>query len=470
VALTCVLLIPLDVYTLTYGTSIAPFMKHCYYSCFALLIFFAFVVIPFAYFFSEDVIDDNHWDEETCCSRTMRSIKYTSFSVIIVVVLILVGLLLEPGNDRVSSESDLMDWMNHLTDVHAGAPGARALLLVTAVLTGMGLSLCILYTGYGMAALPVSLIRGGRDLRRQRVRAEHDQERIRARKLQIQAKYSKYERLGRNDLRALSNLNRQEQLLQRTKEEIQMKDRSLAARISRLLAPFRFLLGVILLILSLLIVGSLVLTSIDKAFNSVCGINCGFVLDHPRVFNPTDQMLTTLSNVFPLDYIALGIIAVYFFIASLFGILRNGIRFMCVRVYSIEKGRTYPQALLLAALYMALMILSLAMELLTLSPQYATFGAQTFMGAAGPLPCAIAQGHKNPDGCDMSQISTIVAQITVSMPIFSLVFYVGNWLFITVFIICVVREFVRADDDDDDTSSTSDYKEDYELISLLSEH
>ena len=44
------------------------------------------------------------------------------------------------------TRTDLVQWVDSLLDVHAGAPGARALLLITAVLTAIGTANFVLYS------------------------------------------------------------------------------------------------------------------------------------------------------------------------------------------------------------------------------------------------------------------------------------------------------------------------------------
>ena len=149
------------------------------------------------------------------------------------------------------------------------------------------------------------------------------------------------------------------------------------------------------------------------------------------MYNPMDQILTYLSWYFPLDYVALAVVALYIFVASLYGIFRVGVRFLGMQLFKIERGRTWPQAMLLCALLMMTIILSATLELTTLAPQYATFGSQSQSQVHGDQnhhPCGLndlalatqaSEGHPGGSaGCNMSQISHIVARITVSMPFF----------------------------------------------------
>jgi hypothetical protein len=44
-----------------------------------------------------------------------------------------------------------------------------------------------------------------------------------------------------------------------------------------------------------------------------------YVLDKPHIFNPMDKMFVALNSVFPLDYIFIVILILFFFIASIAG-------------------------------------------------------------------------------------------------------------------------------------------------------
>jgi LMBR1 domain-containing protein 1 len=47
----------------------------------------------------------------------------------------------------------------------------------------------------------------------------------------------------------------------------------------KLLTPFRVVIGIVCLSLSLLVIYSLLINNIDRLMNSECGYKCGFMLD-----------------------------------------------------------------------------------------------------------------------------------------------------------------------------------------------
>lgn len=124
---------------------------------------------------------------------------------------------------------------------------------------------------------------------------------------------------------------------------------------------------------------SMILSLADKAKNSICKHHCGYVLGHTNIFNPVDYIFSKSAKVFPIDYILFLLLALYFFSSSVVGITTIGIRFLWVQLFQIRKGRTSPQALLLATMLLAHLVLAINYALaMIVAPQYAHFGPQTF--------------------------------------------------------------------------------------------
>lgn len=65
----------------------------------------------------------------------------------------------------------------------------------------------------------------------------------------------------------------------------------------KLLTPFRVFAGCCCLSMSILIIYSILITSIDRLINSECGFSCGYMLEKsPKYFNPMDAILLKLSS------------------------------------------------------------------------------------------------------------------------------------------------------------------------------
>merc|ERR1712048_700502 len=120
--------------------------------------------------------------------------------------------------------------------------------------------------------------------------------------------------------------------------------------------------------ISLLIVTSLLLTLTDRMLHSPCGWSCGVTLNERTIFNPTDDIFLRLARYFPLDFVLLGVIVLYIFAASVFGIISLGIRVVCFSLYQLRGRKSLPQALLVLCNVVSHILLALCMALLTIAP------------------------------------------------------------------------------------------------------
>ena len=62
--------------------------------------------------------------------------------------------------------------------------------------------------------------------------------------------------------------------------------------------------------------------------NSLCGKHCGYIIGQAQVFNPVNYIFLQASKVYPIDFIFMIILILYFFIATVIGIVFVGIRFL----------------------------------------------------------------------------------------------------------------------------------------------
>lgn len=100
--------------------------------------------------------------------------------------------------------------------------------------------------------------------------------------------------------------------------------------------------------------------------------------------------------------------------------------------------------------------------MLTLAPQYATFGSQTIIKNGVTVPCSLGfinKGNQNKE-CSMTNISMFYNRISVSLPFFASIFYFANWALIAMIGLTIVYSMlwkqeeafddINDDDNDDD--------------------
>ena len=124
---------------------------------------FVFLLLPLAYFFFEEK------DEEagtSTCRRFLNACKYTIGFVVVFGVLMCIGAfaLGSSGNACLDTNStSAKDWVQCRAVVAEHAltsnGGANALSFTIGALTVLGFLYVIFYTAYGMAALPIEMIR-----------------------------------------------------------------------------------------------------------------------------------------------------------------------------------------------------------------------------------------------------------------------------------------------------------------------
>jgi len=192
-------------------------------------------------------------------------------------------------------------------------------------------------------------------------------------------------------------------------------------------APLRIVAGIFLLGVSLLLVVSILLSTIDRFQNSDCGASCGYALTQASLWNPIDKGMVTFSKVFPIDYIFFALLVFYFMIATINGLVALGVRCLCYKLYDVVKGQTQPHALVMGTWLIMMCMLVLNMQIITLAPQYSTFGQEFYYNwrlnqsqpqAVGPQVVGLppVNSFSFRDGRDPT-LSALIASTLASSPL-----------------------------------------------------
>ena len=400
-------------------------LKIVYYSLYSLDALLCLLVIPFAYFWYEEYDEvEEQEGYQSLGSRLWAAGKYTLAFVVLVVIIFLVGFFVPPAGSKERSHLDL-DYFKHLLDENHGEK---------ALTFGLGL-----------------LITLGT---------------IRQRQLELR-NADRAEGMSQKDRRELDALAREELTLvrrERLAAEAQGEGKSHIVqawtKVCAVFRPVKLIGGIFLILLTLLIWVSILITGIDKAANSICKQRCGYILGHINVFQPINWIFVKSARAFPVDYILMAFLILLFFSASISGIAAVGIRFLWVRIFQIRKGRTAPQALLIATVMLALIILGLNYAIAILvAPQYSIYGTQTFCtnppNHPGEQPdCSDRQDLIKPcsevategaakDVCTPSVVSTFLNRITLNWPVFGAVDFWAQFAFLGIFLIVFVTSLFR---------------------------
>ena len=350
--------------------------------------------------------------------------------------------------------------MDYETDLLFDIDGERALTFALGLLITLGMCTYVLYSAPGFAILPMKLIRTSPSitsptfLSSTAVQLESNRERQR----QLEGRCGgDIGFLSSKDRREVDTLVREERTLIRRQRLVQETEEDrhgwlLRAwlKIEAVFRPFKLFSGVLLLLIALATCVSMLLTAVDKASNSICKRDCGYILGHINLFNPVNALLVEAAKIFPVDYAIFTFLMLFLFCGSVVGIATVGVRFLWIRVSQIRRGHTSPQALLMATIALMLSILALNYSMsMLIAPQYATFGPQTFCDRRpnflGSQPdCSDATDQIRPCSeladnavarsiCTPSVASNFFNRVTMNFPFFGAVFFWAQFVFLGEF-------------------------------------
>jgi hypothetical protein len=137
-----------------------------------------------------------------------------------------------------------------------GGAAERALLLVIAVLTTIGFLNFVLYAGYGLGSLPITMIRGTKNVEDERVTLESHWSTLNERRTQVERRAASGW-TDRKRIRELASIQLEITRVERQRDSLEHAGKDVWYRCGKALAPFRSLIGLALAALSFLIIISL---------------------------------------------------------------------------------------------------------------------------------------------------------------------------------------------------------------------
>lgn len=381
------------------------------------------------------------------------------------------------------------------------------------VLTSIGMLGVVFYTGYGLAYVPIALIRSNGDeekpvqsarnttvvgiasLNTRSFNVSSDLEvdaKIKRNAEHIRFLTSRYalsnSEMSQADRIKLHELQREERRLKNLKEQQEtdaLKGTSggsnwfmtivsgCCSGVWSAIGWVKSTVGVLLALVSLLIINSILITNIDKAINS-CQASCGYALNVPNILNPVNYVLVESAKFFPLDYFVYGLLALYMLLCTIAALTHLGVRLICV-TYRINRSRTFGHSLVMLTFVLIFIILALNVEFYTMAPQYATFGTQFYVqnvnGTISSLPCTLQKAVITTTNsttfsdnlCVMTEFSQFSLRLTSTMPAFGVIFYYATWVLVASFILNVIGILTFSSNDNsehrllDDKDETDDY-------------
>jgi len=406
-------------------------LLYAYYTCYSLILAFAFLVIPANFFYHGAAAAGDEEDEPSVSAKLCRSLKFTLLSLLLFSVLVTVGIFLpfreSPPNN--GTEWQKFEWY---FEELAANKGEDLLVFILNILNVIGMLLLIVYAGYGLSSLPCGMIRGERTVNTDRSNVEEQIGELERQIKEIQDRFSAGT-IPRFEESQIERLEQQVRLLRRTHRDLNQAARTFVNRCHTIMRPFQLILGVLFSMFGFLIFLSLLLTNIDKALHS--SYLSGYSLHNSSLPNPMDLLLVAAQTVYPLDYVLYCVLVIFLLSCSMSGVRNIGIRVLWLSVYKIRAFKTPPRGLLLAVNSLMFIILALNVVMFSLVPDYTMFGDQKYISnstdgtnTTSVLRCSSQHLPQQKDVCILSRISLLLATFHYKAWIFGAIYYWLTWL------------------------------------------
>lgn len=418
---------------------------YAYYVFYGLILFLAFLILPFAFFYQTEARredDDEEPEEpESFRKKICRALKYTSVLLLFFLVIAVGGCFIPLGGDPVPHNVTGWEKIEYLFQEVKVEKGENVMVFMLNVLNVIGMILLIFYTGYGMSSMPINMIKGQRNVHVQRQNVVNQIESLESQIREIQSRTEGNESSRpQYEVATIERLEQQVRLLQRSRHNLEQSARSCINRMIMLLRPFQIVFGLLFAIFGALIFISLLLTSIDKAMNSL-GPMHGYIVVNGTLPNPVDILLVYAQDIFPLDYLLYTMMILFFVFTSMSGVKELGIKFFWLTLYQIRANRTPPRALLLMCLILIYILLALNVLMFSIVPDYTTYGSQHYVtnvtiGNVTEHKVEKCDDIESPSsGCNMSRIAYILLAFHSKVWIFGALYYWLVWVFIVVVLV-----------------------------------
>jgi len=357
-------------------------VSYAYVALFIALLLFLFLLLPFVYFFYEEKDDEGEEGAATVGRRCCTAFKYSSVFVVLGGVLLLTGAFLPmtqlPPSNSTENGTSWEEKIAFLIDELGANRGEDTLAFSVNIVTILGMIAVVVYTAFGLSAMPLELIKGRRDVKTELEETREKRRTVSKRVKDIRDKYFDFRQMGQRDQRRLREAEENEAVLSAQERELQSRADSCFRTCLRLCRPMRVFAGLLFLLLSLLIAASLLIGNVDKALHSL-GPRMGYALPRPTLPNPVDIVLQYAQRVFPLDYVIILLIVLHLFLASMAGIRELGVWCLCIRAYKVRPQRSRPQALLFLSFLLMFVVLGINILIYFMAPMYALYGNQHYI-------------------------------------------------------------------------------------------
>ncbi|KAL0583240.1 hypothetical protein ABG067_006848 [Albugo candida] len=440
-------LVPIDVYLLQHSRNeniqmTEEILTQFYRISLMILIVYLSIIAPLAYNYAKQrelahvtLNFDTKEHLKVAIKRTLCMLIGIGLLLSIFTVLLLCG--------RPKSESQV-EWIKPLLKISYDFNTFVQILVGTLIVCGLYIWIFVCAQGLAFVPLAGLLMEGNSDEQMtsdgstfQELLRENDMEReaIEQTQIALHARYIKQPGQLEPDpvLMSVADQERIHRIKSR-KEQLRERQHVLEDNMKRALRSqrrwkcWRIPLGLLCLCLSISIIISALTTNFEKLLRS--DFRQGFVMDGPSHLTVVDTLLVASSQFFPMDYILFGILFYYIFIVSFRVLMRGQVRLLCLQFGRVKPRLTAASTITIASFVIVYVALIGLFSLLTLAPQYSSFGHQTYVNAQTNQTrmCTLKEAVVGPH-CRVTRVAELYNSIVVSMPTFGLLMFLGQWLF-----------------------------------------
>ena len=398
-------------------SALGHLVQDAYYAMYALLMLFAFLLLPLAYFFYEEK------DEEagtSCGKRLFGAMKYTTGFLVFMGILMCIGAFASSSNvascpqSNTSAEEYAKCGGSFAEKALVSNGGTNAISFTLGSLAVIGFLYFAFYTSAGMVTMPIKMIRSrGKASKDDRDTATGELDASREQQDAIRSKYKnrkKKSKISSRDRSKLLDFEERDRVVNRALQRVNEDEQGLCPKITMCCKPFSFVFGIIFFLFSLFMAVSLLMTLADKLLQIIQQPNLDFQTGYTQVksaaFYPVDKMLTLAVGVFPVDYILISFIVYFFVICTMAGVKSLGVRFCHLRLYKIRPRRTVPQGILFFAFILMFTMIAMNHVLLALAPQYVKYGNQQAPNAT----VGIGSSNRTANGYGFVEVGTVTME------------------------------------------------------------
>lgn len=445
-ALLASLLLPVDVFLVSYMKNsdgsfkdwatnstreeIENTVTYAYYSIYSIILIYSFFILPLVYFYYEEREDDH------TISVFPRALLYTVIFILVITALLVAGLLI-PFKRPPAQNSTEWERLEFIVDDLSRNRGRDALSFVVHVLTVYGMLNLIMYTGVGLAAFPISLIKGFRSLAEEERILSDNQTSTQAKINALKSKQSKNS-LSSREIAALNALEEEESVISRRSLLLESEKTSFWQKVHPGIRFVSLISGIIFIIFSVIFWVSLLICNIDRLLHSL-GYKMGYALSKSTLLNPLDFIFLQSQKVFPLDYVFFFAIIIYLVVCTISGIRHFGICCLCVPMYKVRPKRTVPQGLVMLSFILMFAVFAFHIIMFAVLPTYSTFGSQLYCetnnSTCVPTECTL---DAPADTCIMTRSATFLLIFAFKAWIFSCAYFWLTWGFLLSFLLSLI--------------------------------